>query len=183
MSLNNILLQTHKLPKCIWFTGLSGAGKSSLANLLAVRLKEKEMFTYVLDGDVLRRGLNRDLDFTEASRAESVRRASEVARLMYDAGLTVITSLISPIQSDRLAARNLFNEGDFIEVYLSTPLSICEARDIKGLYAQARNGHIKHFTGIDSPYQPPENPELILDTSSSSIDECVDKIIDYLNKN
>lgn len=183
MSRNNIFLQTYKPPKCIWFTGLSGAGKSSIANLLALRLKEQKIFTYVLDGDVLRRGLNRDLDFTEASRAESVRRAAEVARLMYDAGLTVITALISPFQSDRLAARTLFNTGDFIEVYLSTPLAICENRDIKGLYAQARNGHIKNFTGIDSPYQAPENPELILDTTFSSIDECVDQIISYLNKN
>lgn len=181
MAINNAFLQTDKRPRCIWFTGLSGAGKSSIADLLALRLREKEFTTYVLDGDILRCGLNQDLDFTDANRAESVRRAAEVAYLMYDAGLTIITSLISPFQSDRLAARKLFNEGDFVEVYLCTPLSICEARDIKGLYAQARNGRIKNFTGIDSPYELPEHPELTLDTSFSSIEECVNKILSYLD--
>lgn len=172
--------QKQQQPTCLWFTGLSGSGKSTLANLLEQKLFEQGKHTYLLDGDNLRHGLNRDLGFTEADRVENIRRVIEVARLMVDAGLIVITSFISPFQAERQLARRLFAPGEFIEIYVNTPLHECEKRDVKGLYAKARRGEIKNFTGIDSVYEPPENPELIMDTCVHSSESCVEQIIDYL---
>lgn len=165
---------------CIWFTGLSGSGKSTIANLLEKRLFDKKLHTYLLDGDNLRHGLNRDLGFTEADRVENIRRVSEVARLMVDAGLIVLASFISPYSAERLMARKLFAEGEFVEIFVDTPLSECEKRDVKGLYAKARRGELKNFTGIDSAYERPECAELVLDTSTMSLDTCVNTIFDYL---
>ena len=150
----------HQVPKCVWFTGLSGAGKSTLANLLERRLHSEGKHTYVLDGDNVRHGLNRDLGFTEADRAENIRRVSEVAKLMVDAGLIVLVAFISPFRAERDYARSLFAPGEFIEVYVDTPLEECERRDPKGLYAKARLGEIPAFTGISSPYEAPLTPEL-----------------------
>lgn len=171
-----------QLPCCIWLTGLSGAGKSTLANYLEQALSVRGKHTYVLDGDNVRHGLNHDLGFTAADRVENIRRVAEVARLMVDAGLIVIVSLISPFRAERLMARGLFEQGEFIEVHVDTPLAVCEARDVKGLYARARQGHIRHFTGIDSPYEAPEAPEVRLQTAEMSPELCVAKILPYLPK-
>jgi len=165
---------------CIWFTGLSGSGKSTIANLLEKWLFDKKLHTYLLDGDNLRHGLNRDLGFTEADRVENIRRVAEVARLMVDAGLIVIASFISPYSAERQMARKLFAVDEFIEVFVDTPLSECESRDVKGLYAKARRGELKNFTGIDSVYERPENPELVLDTSTMTPESCVQTILGYL---
>ncbi len=165
---------------CIWFTGLSGSGKSTIANLLEKRLYDEQRHTYLLDGDNLRHGLNRDLGFTEADRVENIRRVGEVARLMVDAGLIVIASFISPYSSERRMARRLFLEDEFIEIFVDTPLSECEKRDVKGLYAKARRGELKNFTGIDSAYERPEHPELVLNTCEMTAEGCVQKIIEYL---
>ena len=167
-------------PRCIWFTGLSGSGKSTLANLLEKKLCERGMHTYLLDGDNLRHGLNRDLGFTEADRVENIRRVAEVAKLMVDAGLIVLASFISPFQAERQMARRLFDVAEFVEVFVDTPLSECERRDVKGLYAKARRGELKNFTGIDSAYERPENPELVVDTCSHSVEDCVEQIVNYL---
>lgn len=152
-------------PAVIWLTGLSGAGKSTLANHLALALHALGRAAYVMDGDNLRHGLCRDLGFTDADRAENIRRVAEVARLMADAGLIVITAFISPFRSERALARSLLAPGEFVEVHVDLPLAVAEARDAKGLYAKARRGEIKHFTGIDSPYEAPEAPELRVDTA------------------
>ncbi|HMB56246.1 MAG TPA: adenylyl-sulfate kinase [Arenimonas sp.] len=154
----------QQTPRCLWFTGLSGSGKSTIANLVEKRLLAAGQHTYLLDGDNLRHGLNRDLGFRDEDRVENIRRVAEVARLMVDAGLIVIVSFISPFKDERRMARNLFKEGEFIEVFVDTPLADCERRDVKGLYAKARAGQIPNFTGIDSPYEPPEHAELVLDT-------------------
>ena len=167
-------------PRCIWFTGLSGSGKSTLANLLEKKLCERGLHTYLLDGDNLRHGLNRDLGFTEADRVENIRRVAEVAKLMVDAGLIVLASFISPFQAERQMARRLFDVAEFVEVFVDTPLSECERRDVKGLYAKARRGELKNFTGIDSAYERPENPELVVDTCSHSVEDCVEQIVNYL---
>jgi len=166
--------------RCIWFTGLSGSGKSTIANLLEKRLFDKKLHTYLLDGDNLRHGLNRDLGFTEADRVENIRRVAEVARLMTDAGLIVLASFISPYAAERQMARNLFSDGEFIEVFVDTPLSECEKRDVKGLYAKARRGELKNFTGIDSPYEPPLNPEICVHSATSPLEDCVEQIMNYL---
>lgn len=173
--------QKSQIPKCIWFTGLSGSGKSTIANLLERKLFDRGLHTYLLDGDNLRHGLNRDLGFTEADRAENIRRVAEVAKLMVDAGLIVIASFISPYQSERQMARLLFADGEFVEIFVDTPIEECEKRDVKGLYAKARRGDLKNFTGIDSAYERPEYPELILDTCVFSAEECVEKVFDFLS--
>lgn len=172
----------QQIPRCIWFTGLSGSGKSTIANVLEKQLFEQGLHTYLLDGDNLRHGLNRDLGFTEADRVENIRRVAEVAHLMVDAGLIVIASFISPYRSERLMARNLFEPNEFLEVFVDTPLSECEKRDVKGLYAKARRGELKNFTGIDSAYEVPERPEVHLDTKSLSVNECADTILLHLAK-
>jgi bifunctional enzyme CysN/CysC len=167
-------------PCCVWLTGLSGAGKSSIANALERRLFADGVHTYLLDGDNLRQGLNQDLGFDDADRAEVTRRVAEVARLMVDAGLVVLTSLISPFHLDRDMARQLFDSSQFVEVFVDTPLAICEQRDPKGLYKQARAGAIKNFTGLDSPYETPTCPDVHVLTVGRSIDECADQIFTHL---
>jgi bifunctional enzyme CysN/CysC len=167
-------------PHCLWFTGLSGSGKSTIANLLEKRLHADGKHTYILDGDNVRHGLNRDLGFTEADRVENIRRVAEVARLMVDAGLIVIVSFISPYRAERQFARSLFADGEFVEVFVDTPLEECERRDVKGLYAKARRGELINFTGIDSEYEPPEAPEIHLKTLGVKPEACVDQIIHML---
>jgi bifunctional enzyme CysN/CysC len=167
-------------PRCVWFTGLSGSGKSTVANRLEQRLFAEGRHTYLLDGDNVRHGLNRDLGFTEADRAENIRRVAEVARLMVDAGLIVLVSFISPFRAERRSARSLFAEGEFIEVFVDTPLEECERRDPKGLYAKARSGQLPNFTGVASPYEPPEHPEIHLSTSRQSVDESAEEVFSRL---
>ncbi|MCW5622336.1 MAG: adenylyl-sulfate kinase, partial [Burkholderiales bacterium] len=166
--------------RCIWFTGLSGAGKSTIANLLEKRLHADGQHTYLLDGDNIRHGLNRDLGFTVADRVENIRRAAEVAKLMVDAGLIIIVSFISPFRAERQLARSLFEAGEFIEVFVDTPLAECERRDPKGLYAKARAGTLKNFTGFDSVYEAPDAPEIHLPTIDRSPEECVDALLSRL---
>lgn len=160
-----------------WFTGLSGSGKSTLAHLVEERLFCMGWYTYVLDADSLRAGLNGDLGFSEAERRENVRRVGEVARLFTDAGIVVLAALISPFRDDRDRVRGLFNQGEFIEIFVKCPLEVCEARDPKGLYRKARGGAIPQFTGIDSPYEEPRNPELVIDTSVMGIEDAVGRIL------
>lgn len=171
----------QQIPRCVWFTGLSGSGKSMIANLLEKRLHAEGRHTYVLDGDNVRHGLNRDLGFTEADRVENIRRVAEVAKLMTDAGLIVLVSFISPFVSEREMARGLFAPGEFIEVFVDTPLAECERRDVKGLYAKARRGELKNFTGIDSAYEPPAAPEVHLLPAESSSQACVETLLHMLN--
>ena len=170
----------RQAPRCIWLTGLSGSGKSTIANLLEKRLHAQGLATYLLDGDNLRHGLNRDLGFTEADRVENIRRVAEVARLMVDAGLVVIASFISPYRADRQMARSLFAAGEFIEVFVDTPLEDCEQRDTKGLYAKARRGELKNFTGVDSPYEPPLAPEIHLETRTANVKDAVERVLAFL---
>ena len=167
-------------PFVLWFTGLSGAGKTTVANCLAQRLHDGGFHTYVLDGDNLRHGLNGDLGFSATARRENVRRLAEVASLMYDAGLITLAACISPFQTEREFARSLLPAGKFIEVFVDTPLHLCEQRDNKGLYRRARAGEIADFTGIDSPYERPANPEITIDTTDRSAPECADSIMSYL---
>ncbi|WP_417683429.1 sulfate adenylyltransferase subunit CysN [Pseudidiomarina aquimaris] len=167
-------------PVVLWFTGLSGAGKSAIANAVEKRLLEMHKHTYLLDGDNVRHGLNAGLTFSEADRIENIRRIGEVAKLMVDAGLIVLTAFISPLRANREFVRSRLAQDEFIEIFVDTPLEVCEQRDPKGLYAKARQGEIANFTGISSPYEPPEAPELTLDTTALSIDEAADKVIAYL---
>jgi bifunctional enzyme CysN/CysC len=170
----------HQQARCLWFTGLSGSGKSTIANLLEKRLHSEGKHTYILDGDNVRHGLNRDLGFTEADRVENIRRVAEVAKLLVDAGLIVVVAFISPFRAERQLARGLFDPGEFIEVFVDAPLEECERRDIKGLYAKARRGELKNFTGIDSDYEPPQSPEIHLRTIEAKPEACVDQIFHLL---
>jgi bifunctional enzyme CysN/CysC len=170
----------HQAARCLWFTGLSGSGKSTIANLLEKRLYAEGKHTYILDGDNVRHGLNRDLGFTEADRVENIRRVAEVAKLMVDAGLIVIVAFISPFRAERELARNLFNPGGFIEIFVDTPLEECERRDTKGLYAKARRGELKNFTGIDSDYEPPLSPDVHFKTEGMKPEFCVEQVMRQL---
>jgi bifunctional enzyme CysN/CysC len=173
---------SHQKPCVVWLTGLSGAGKSTIANLVEKKLHADGRQTYLLDGDNVRHGLNRDLGFTDADRVENIRRVGEVARLMVDAGLIVLVSFISPFRAERSMARSLVEPGEFVEVFVDTPLATAESRDVKGLYKMARRGELKNFTGIDSPYEAPENPELRLDTTRLTPEAGADAVIAYLRE-
>ena len=171
----------QQTPMCLWMTGLSGAGKSTLANALEQELNKKGKHTYILDGDNLRHGLNSDLGFSETDRNENVRRAAETAKLMIDAGLIAIVGLISPFKKERDWARSLFKDNQFKEIFISTSLEACEHRDTKGLYEKARRGEVKDFTGIDSLYESPDNPDIIIDTENKTVAECAQFILQKAN--
>jgi bifunctional enzyme CysN/CysC len=164
----------------LWFTGLSGAGKSTIANALEKQLFALGHHTYLLDGDNVRHGLNRDLGFTDVDRVENIRRIAEVSKLMVDSGLIVISAFISPFRAERDMARSLVEDGEFIEIHIDTPLEIAEERDAKGLYRKAREGQLKNFTGIDSPYEVPESPDLHIDTTRTDVDQAVQQVIVHL---
>lgn len=169
-------------PVVLWFTGLSGAGKSAIANAVEKRLLEMQKHTYLLDGDNVRHGLNAGLTFSEADRIENIRRIGEVAKLMVDAGLIVLTAFISPLRANREFVRSRLADDEFIEIFVDTPLEVCEQRDPKGLYAKARQGEIANFTGISSPYEPPETPELVLNTTALSVEQAAERVLDYLRE-
>lgn len=166
----------------LWLTGFSGAGKSTLAHAIERRLYEQDCATFVLDGDNVRHGLCNDLGFTQQDREENIRRVGEMAKLFTEAGVIAITAFISPYIIDRERVRSILPAGEFVEIYCRCPLDICESRDVKGLYAKARKGLISDFTGISSPYEPPQNPELTVDTGTKSLDECAEQVIDYLRQ-
>ena len=170
-------LQNGHRGAIIWFTGLSGSGKSTLAHAVEEALHQKGCRTFVLDGDNVRHGLCGDLGFSEAGRIENIRRVGEMAKLFMEAGVIVLTAFISPYRADRERVRNMVKEGDFIEVYCDTPLEICESRDVKGMYKKARAGLIGEFTGISSPYEAPETPELDVDTGGSELEVCVRQLV------
>lgn len=188
----NIIWHSHCLSKLqrrhlkkqksfiIWFTGLSGSGKSTIANALELELFHRNKHTYLLDGDNIRQGLNSDLGFSPEGRKENIRRIGEVAKLMVDAGIIVLAAFISPYQADRDMVRSMVDKEEFIEVFIDSPLEICEKRDVKGLYRKARRGEIANFTGINAPYEKPQNPELHLDTAALSVEQSVQKIIEYI---
>lgn len=169
-------------PCLLWFTGLSGAGKSTIANIVEQKLNARGKHTYLLDGDNVRHGLNRDLGFTDTERVENIRRVGEVAKLFVDAGIITVASFISPFRSDRRLVRDLFDPDEFIEVFVSAPLEVCEQRDPKGLYRRARAGEIPHFTGIDSDYETPEREHVVLDTTELNAEQCADKLIEYMTE-
>lgn len=176
--------QVHKKHKSIvlWFCGLSGSGKSTIANALEEKLYDLKVHTFALDGDNTRLGINKDLDFTENGRKENIRRVSEIAKLFADSGIVVLSSFISPFEADRQMAREIVGEDRFFEIFVDTPLEVCEARDVKGLYKKAREGEIKNFTGIDSPFEAPKNPELHIHTDGKTIDESVAEILEVVKK-
>lgn len=167
-------------PCLLWFTGLSGSGKSTIANVVEQKLNARGKHTYLLDGDNVRHGLNKDLGFSNAERVENIRRVGEVAKLFVDAGIITIASFISPFRSDRRLVRDLFDTDEFIEVFIAAPLEVCEKRDPKGLYKRARAGEIPNFTGIDSDYEPPEREHIVLDTTSLNPEQSADKLIGYM---
>ena len=166
---------------CVWFTGLSGSGKSTLANAVMQKLYSRDIHTYLLDGDNTRLGLNKDLGFSDADRVENIRRVGEVCKLMTDAGLVVLTAFISPFQSDRELVKKSIGTDKFVEVYVECSLETCEARDPKGLYKKVRAGEISKFTGIDSPYESPFNPQLTILTENNNLEDCVKQVIDYIS--
>ena len=174
--------QKKQKPALVWFTGLSGAGKSTLANALDRALFDLGHHTFLLDGDNVRHGLCKDLGFTDEDRTENIRRIGEVAKLMVDSGLIVMSAFISPFRSDRDMVRAMFKEGEFIEVYVSTPLETCERRDPKGLYQKVRAGQLRQFTGIDSPYEPPVSPEMQIDTSTEAIVVSLERLLILLRR-
>ncbi|WP_315110514.1 adenylyl-sulfate kinase [Clostridium intestinale] len=165
----------------LWFTGLSGSGKSTVASSLEKRLHDMGKLTYTLDGDNVRHGLNSDLGFSDEDRIENIRRIGEISKLFVDAGVITIATFVSPFREDRQKVRDLL-EKDFVEIYIDCPIEVCEKRDPKGIYKKARAGEIKHFTGIDSPYENPINPEIVVSTHLNTLDECVDKLIAYLEE-
>ncbi|MEO1256459.1 MAG: adenylyl-sulfate kinase [Bacteroidota bacterium] len=167
-------------PKVLWFTGLSGSGKSTLASALEAHFHHLDYSTYILDGDNIRSGLNKDLDFSDLSRTENIRRISEVAKLFVDAGVVVLTAFISPFQEDRAQARAVIGSEDFLEIHVDCPLEVCEQRDVKGLYKKARAGEIKHFTGIDSPFESPEHPDIQVNTAENSLESCLHHLIEKI---
>ncbi|MEL6830801.1 MAG: adenylyl-sulfate kinase, partial [Pseudomonadota bacterium] len=173
--------QKDQKPAVLWFTGLSGSGKSTIANALQKKLFARGKHTFVLDGDNVRHGLNRDLGFTDEDRVENIRRVSNVAKLMADAGLITLVSFISPFRSERRMARNMMEEGEFIEIFVDTPLNVAEERDVKGLYKRARAGEIKNFTGLDSPYEAPEDPEIQINTVEQSAEQAADEILAWMD--
>lgn len=164
----------------VWFCGLSGSGKSTIANEVEKYLYAQNCRTYILDGDNVRKGLNSNLDFSEESRKENLRRVSEVSKLMVDAGLIVLTAFISPFKEERAFAKEIIGEENFVEVFVDTPLEVCEQRDVKGLYKKARAGEISNFTGISSPFEPPTNPDLIVKTANRSLEDCVEQVVSFL---
>lgn len=172
----------HQKGVCLWFTGLSGSGKSTLAQGVSRKLYDSGHFNMVLDGDNIRHGLCKDIGFSEDDRIENIRRISEVSRLLVQSGVIVLTAFISPFRSDRNKARTLFHENDFLEIFVDCPLEICQKRDPKGLYQKAKKGEIKNFTGIDSPYEEPHNPELHLKTEELSFELCINEILLKLKK-
>lgn len=172
--------QKNQRPCVLWFTGLSGAGKSTLANAVEALLYQKQHHSYILDGDNIRHGLNNGLGFSDADRIENIRRIGEVSKLLVDAGLIALTAFISPFRADRDLVRNLFTGNEFIEIYVQAPLDVCEQRDPKGLYKKARAGEIKNFTGIDSRYEEPVSPELVVNTAQHSLEECARQVVTYL---
>jgi len=173
----------NQKPVLLWFTGLSGSGKSTISSLVEKRLLDLGRHTYLLDGDNIRHGLNRDLGFTKADRIENMRRVGDVATLMVDAGLITLAAFISPYRQERQSIRNLLDDNEYVEVFINTPLEVCEKRDVKGLYAKARRGEIKNFTGIDSEYQEPESPEIEIKTTEYNADEAAEIIVQYLEQN
>lgn len=175
--------QLEQTPFLLWFTGLSASGKSTIANIVEQKLFRMNYKTYLLDGDNVRHGLNGDLGFDEKSRVENIRRIGEVSKLFLDAGTIVLTAFISPFNSDRQLVRELFEQGQFLEVFIDSSLEVCEKRDPKGMYAKARSGEIKHFTGISSPYESPKNAEIHVINNSITLDEAAEKIISYLLDN
>jgi bifunctional enzyme CysN/CysC len=170
----------NQKPAVLWFTGLSGAGKSTIANLVEKKLARMNRHSFLLDGDNVRHGLNKDLGFTDADRVENIRRVGEVAKLMTDAGLIVITAFISPFRSEREMVRQMIGAGEFFEIFIDTPLADAEARDVKGLYKKARAGQLQNFTGISSSYEPPVDPEIRIDTTKMSAEEAADLIVAQL---
>lgn len=173
-------VQKSQKPCIVWFTGLSGSGKSTIANALEIRLYKMGKHSYLLDGDNVRHDLNKDLGFSDEDRMENIRRIGEVSRLFVDAGLIVISAFISPFKADRNNVRQLVNPGEFIEVFVDTPLEVCEQRDTKGLYQKARKGEVRAFTGISSPYEAPDMPDIHIRTIEQSVEESVDSIIEFL---
>lgn len=192
---NDIVWHLHKVTKeerasqkkqrasILWFTGLSGSGKSTIAGAVEQKLSELGYHTYLLDGDNVRHGLNKDLGFSDLDRVENIRRIGETAKLFTDAGLIVLTAFISPFRNDRRMVRDLVGDNEFIEVHMATPIDICEQRDPKGLYEKARRGEIKNFTGIDSDYELPQYAEIIINTSEANIEECAELVIKHLRDN
>lgn len=170
-------------PCVLWFTGLSGSGKSTVANAVELKLNDLQKHTYLLDGDNIRLGLNKGLSFSDEDRIENIRRIGEVSKLFVDAGVIVLTAFISPFQNDRQQVRDLMKENEFIEVYIDTPLEICESRDPKGLYQKARKGEIPNFTGISSPYEIPQTPEIHIKAGEINLNEVVEQILNYLKLN
>lgn len=170
----------HQRAVLVWFTGLSGSGKSTLAVQLEAQLHELGFKTYLLDGDNIRAGLNKDLTFTDEGRVENIRRIGEVAKLMLDAGVIVLSAFISPFQSDRDQVRRIIGADHYIEVFVDAPLELCEQRDVKGLYKKARAGEVKNFTGIDSPYEKPARPDIVVETGTLSIDQSVKRLLDFI---
>ena len=195
MTESNLHFHKHRIPRqlkedrnqqksrVLWFTGLSGSGKSTVANATEKLLHDLDIHTYILDGDNVRMGLNKDLGFAPEDRTENIRRITEVSKLFADAGIIVLTAFISPYLDDRKSARKIIGDVDFIEIYVKADLSVCESRDPKGLYKKARAGEIKGFTGIDAPYEPPVNPEIVLETDRYNIIECAQFVVDYLLQN